>query len=453
MAIRKSNPFISIANSYVVDAPEPANISYFWNLGSLLGTCLVIQLATGIFLAMHYSSNLDLAFISVQHIMIDVNYGWLIRYAHSNGAGFFFIFVYIHMARGIYYGSYKKPRIALWSIGVIIFLLMIITAFMGYCLVYGQMSHWGATVITNLVTAVPYLGTDIAEFLLINYYFKYGLTSNKLNTIGKVNKNARKKPRTISDEYYLNIPTSFLSLVVGLIDGDGYIHIGNSGKNFIKLNLVISLHENDLPLLEYIQSILKLGTITVYPKHKVCKLIIYRTDLQEIFFPLLQNKDIFFLTKIRNEQYHKALYILNNNISLYDKIDYIYDTVNNITYLPKEYLQLHFYNNWLIGFIIAEGSFNIKKSNEAFFNLKQRTHLELFESFKLLFNTNVKLYIEKDKYIQFAVSSKKDLQSVINFISFEGNIPLNGLKLIQYQKWIKQLKEIPRYKSLNFPNV
>lgn len=132
MSIRKTNPFISIANSYVVDSPEPSNISYFWNFGSLLGACLVIQLATGIFLAMHYSSNLDLAFASVQHIMIDVQNGWLIRYAHANGAGFFFIFVYLHMARGIYYGSYRKPRIALWTIGVIIFLLMIITAFLGY---------------------------------------------------------------------------------------------------------------------------------------------------------------------------------------------------------------------------------------------------------------------------------------------------------------------------------
>lgn len=131
MALRKSNEFLSIPNSFVIDAPEPANISYFWNFGSLLGTCLVIQLATGIFLAMHYSSNLDLAFLSVQHIMIDVHYGWLIRYAHSNGAGFFFIFVYLHMARGIYYGSYRKPRVALWTIGVVIFLLMIITAFMG----------------------------------------------------------------------------------------------------------------------------------------------------------------------------------------------------------------------------------------------------------------------------------------------------------------------------------
>lgn len=165
MAIRKSNPFLTIVNSYVIDSPEPSNINYWWNLGSLLACCLVIQLATGIFLAMHYSSNLELAFLSVQHIMIDVNYGWLIRYAHSNGAGFFFIFVYMHMARGIYYGSYRRPRIALWTIGVIIFLLMIITAFLGYCLVYGQMSHWGATVITNLVTAIPYLGQPIAEFI------------------------------------------------------------------------------------------------------------------------------------------------------------------------------------------------------------------------------------------------------------------------------------------------
>lgn len=165
MTLRKSNEFLSIPNSFVIDAPEPSNISYFWNFGSLLGTCLVIQLATGIFLAMHYSSNLDLAFLSVQHIMIDVHYGWLIRYAHSNGAGFFFIFVYLHMARGIYFGSYRKPRIALWTIGVIIFLLMIITAFMGYCLVYGQMSHWAATVITNLVTTVPFIGKALAEFI------------------------------------------------------------------------------------------------------------------------------------------------------------------------------------------------------------------------------------------------------------------------------------------------
>lgn len=388
MAIRKSNPFISIANSYVIDAPEPSNISYFWNFGSLLGTCLIIQLATGIFLAMHYSSNLDLAFNSVQHIMIDVNYGWLIRFAHANGAGFFFIFVYLHMARGIYYGSYRKPRIALWTIGVIIFLLMIITAFMGYCLVYGQMSHWGATVITNLVTAVPYLGQDIAEFIIIIYticLLKINKDS-KLITIGNISPHARKKLRTILDAEYLNIPIAFLSMVVGLIDGNGYIHIGNSGKGFIKLNLVINLHERDLPLLKYIQENLKLGTVTHNSKLKTCKFIIYRTDLQEIFFPLLKHHNIFFLTQIRNEQYYKALHILENNISLYYKINYIHNEKNNLNILPEEYLNLHFYKNWLIGFVIADGSFLVKKNKEICFNIKQRIEYNLFESFKLLFD-------------------------------------------------------------------
>ena len=165
MTVRKSNLFLNIVNSYVIDSPQPSNISYWWNLGSLLAVCLIIQIATGIFLAMHYSSNINLAFLSVEHIMRDINYGWAMRYAHANGAGFFFICVYTHMARGLYYGSYKSPRVIVWSIGVVIFLVMIITAFMGYCLVYGQMSHWGVTVITNLVTAIPYLGDSIAQFI------------------------------------------------------------------------------------------------------------------------------------------------------------------------------------------------------------------------------------------------------------------------------------------------
>lgn len=131
MPIRKKNVILQLANSFLIDSPQPSNINYWWNLGSLLALCLVIQLATGIFLAMHYSSNLTLAFSSVEHIMRDVNYGWAIRYAHSNGASFFFACVYLHMAKGLYYGSYRSPRIQLWSIGVIIFLLMIVTAFMG----------------------------------------------------------------------------------------------------------------------------------------------------------------------------------------------------------------------------------------------------------------------------------------------------------------------------------
>jgi ubiquinol-cytochrome c reductase cytochrome b subunit len=149
----------------MVDSPQPANISYMWNFGSLLGLCLGIQIITGVTLAMHYTPNIDLAFASVEHIMRDVNYGWLIRYMHANVASFFFIFVYIHIGRGLYYGSYRSPRILLWSVGVIIFLLMIITAFLGYVLPYGQMSLWGATVITNLMSAIPWIGNDVVTTL------------------------------------------------------------------------------------------------------------------------------------------------------------------------------------------------------------------------------------------------------------------------------------------------
>jgi ubiquinol-cytochrome c reductase cytochrome b subunit len=136
MKLLKRNSFLSIVNSYLIDSPQPSNISYMWNFGSLLGFCLVIQIATGVTLAMHYTPNIDLAFISVEHIMRDVNYGWMIRYLHANTASFFFLFVYLHIGRGLYYGSYKAPRVALWTIGVVIFLVMIITAFLGksHCL-------------------------------------------------------------------------------------------------------------------------------------------------------------------------------------------------------------------------------------------------------------------------------------------------------------------------------
>jgi len=165
MRILKLNPILRLLNSYMVDSPQPANISYLWNFGSLLGTCLIIQILTGIFLAMHYQPNVELAFDSVEHIMRDVNMGWAIRYTHANVASFFFIFVYAHIARGLYYGSYKSPRVAPWSIGVVILVLMIATAFLGYVLPYGQMSLWGATVITNLLSAIPYIGVDFVEFV------------------------------------------------------------------------------------------------------------------------------------------------------------------------------------------------------------------------------------------------------------------------------------------------
>nr|YP_010463407.1 cytochrome b [Cryptoperla kawasawai]UUK29383.1 cytochrome b [Cryptoperla kawasawai] len=161
--LRTSHPLFKIANNALVDLPAPINISAWWNFGSLLGLCLGVQIVTGLFLAMHYTAHIDLAFNSVAHICRDVNYGWLLRTMHANGASFFFICLYLHTGRGIYYGSYLYTPT--WMIGVIILFLVMGTAFMGYVLPWGQMSFWGATVITNLLSAVPYLGIDLVQWV------------------------------------------------------------------------------------------------------------------------------------------------------------------------------------------------------------------------------------------------------------------------------------------------
>ena len=158
-------PLLSITNNHLISYPTPINIHYAWNFGFLASMCLIIQIVTGIFLAMHYTPHIDLAFSSLEHIMRDVNYGWLLRYTHANGASMFFIIVYLHMFRGLYFGSYTRPRHLVWVIGVLILLLMILTAFIGYVLPWGQMSLWGATVITNLVSAIPIIGDNLVYWL------------------------------------------------------------------------------------------------------------------------------------------------------------------------------------------------------------------------------------------------------------------------------------------------
>nr|WNH21412.1 cytochrome b [Hypsoblennius hentz] len=161
--LRKSHPLLKIVNDAVVDLPAPVNISVWWNFGSLLGLCLVAQLLTGLFLAMHYTSDISTAFSSVAHICRDVNYGWLIRNMHANGASFFFICIYLHIGRGLYYGSYLYKEV--WNIGVVLLLLVMMTAFVGYVLPWGQMSFWGATVITNLLSAFPYIGSTLVQWI------------------------------------------------------------------------------------------------------------------------------------------------------------------------------------------------------------------------------------------------------------------------------------------------
>nr|AZJ16981.1 cytochrome b [Caenis sp. JYZ-2018] len=161
--LRLSHPLFKIANNALVDLPAPSNISSWWNFGSLLGLCLIVQITTGLFLAMHYTAHIDMAFSSVAHICRDVNYGWLLRTLHANGASFFFICIYLHVGRGMYYGSHNFLHT--WMVGVLILFLVMATAFMGYVLPWGQMSFWGATVITNLLSAIPYLGIDLVQWV------------------------------------------------------------------------------------------------------------------------------------------------------------------------------------------------------------------------------------------------------------------------------------------------
>nr|WMV00408.1 cytochrome b [Maoricicada clamitans] len=160
---RQNHPLIKIINNSLIDFPAPSNLSYWWNFGFVLGLCLMIQIFTGLFLSMHYNASIVSAFESLSHICRDVNYGWFLRIIHANGASLFFICVYLHVGRGLYYGSYKY--IETWSIGVIMLLMLMATAFLGYVLPWGQMSFWGATVITNLLSAIPYLGMTLVNWI------------------------------------------------------------------------------------------------------------------------------------------------------------------------------------------------------------------------------------------------------------------------------------------------
>lgn len=460
MRLLKSHPILRLANSYLVDSPQPLNLSYMWNFGSLLAFCLIIQIVTGVTLAMHYNPSVAEAFNSVEHIMRDVNNGWLIRYLHSNTASAFFFIVYLHIGRGMYYGSYRAPRTLVWTIGTVIFILMMATAFLGYVLPYGQMSLWGATVITNLMSAIPWVGQDIVELKEITEIYSEAIYLSSLPVIGTVHKNALKKGKNrsrLENQEYLNIPSSFLAFFAGLVDGDGYIQITKTTKGFITMKLVISLHLEDLSTLEYVNSVLKVGKLNIYRDNKspTCKLVINRTDLQEIVFPLFLYKNIFFLTETRINQFNLAMHILKNDIRTFDKISSI-ENIPSSFELPKtplDYTKLLFFRNWIVGFAMSEGSFFVKKNNDGCFQLKQRIHTNLFKAFKLLFDTNRKIETEKGLYNQFGVSSKSDIQKVIIFFSFSGLHPLVGLKYIQYIKWLNSLYASTRYNSLKFPEA
>lgn len=324
-----------------------------------------------------------------------------------------------------------------------------------YVLPYGQMSLWGATVITNLISAIPWIGQDIVESIkIIVLDISIILLYTLLPTIGNVHKNTLKKINKILDKKeYISIPKSFLAFLVGLIDGDGYIQVNKTTKGFITIRLIISLHLEDISTLEYIKSILKLGKINVYKdlKSPTCKLVINRTELQEILFPLLLYNNIFFLTETRINQFNLAFNIIKNDIIKFDDIPQ--KEIKEVFKLPEDaygYTKLHFFRNWIVGFTCSEGSFFIKSNNDGCFQLKQRIHTNLFEAFKLVFNTNIKIDTTNN-YNQFSVSSKSDIQRIINFFSFEGLHPIVGLKYIQYIKWLSNLQNSTRYNKLHYP--
>ena len=316
-----------------------------------------------------------------------------------------------------------------------------------------------ATVITNLLSAIPVFGQDLVESTteLCSCLVYKGNSFPVLATIGTVSTQALKKVRSNDKKEYLSIPYKFIAFLVGLIDGDGYIQITKTTKGFIAIKLIICLSLEDISSLEYIYSVLKIGKIQIYRdiKNPICKLVISKTDLQEVIFPLLIHHNIYFLTESRRAQFDLAMLIIKNDLKLFNQISN-YNKVPTIFELPKtasEYLSLAFFKNWLVGFTNAEGSFCIKKNNDASFQLKQRIHLQLFEALKLLFKTKRSISIEKDKYSQFSVSSKTDIQTVLNFFSFSGLHPLIGLKNIQYFKWLKSLQNSIRYKNLNLPSL
>lgn len=266
MRLLKTNVLLRLLNSYVVDSPQPANISYLWNFGSLLGTCLIIQILTGVFLAMHYQPHVDFAFNSVEHIMRDVNAGWILRYTHANVASFFFIFVYAHIARGLYYSSYKSPRTLVWSIGVIILILMMAIAFLGYVLPYGQMSLWGFLNKPQMY----YLYFICLSLLLI--------TPISLNTnIPKVNR--------LKSKYRIGPHNKdIISIIFGSLLGDGQgekrlLGVGTSFSFYqqaIHINYLIFLHKL-LSELGYCNSKLPVITTSLGSKGKIIKIVRFST--------------------------------------------------------------------------------------------------------------------------------------------------------------------------------
>lgn len=307
------------------------------------------------------------------------------------------------------------------------------------------MSYWGATVITNLFSAIPWIGPDQVElkpFDLITAEI-YNNCYISLPIFGIINKKANQKIRSYKEKAYAQyIEKSFLAKFLGFIDGDGYIKITKTPKGYIRLGLVLNLHSSEISMLQDFSNILKIGRINIYPKLNIVQYNISRTDQQEILIPLIKYHNLCFLTYTRRKQFEKLIYILENNILKFDKIPTIIPKSTESTINSSSFIF-----NWLIGFTMAEGSFNIKKDGSFNYSLKQRNeNLELFEQIAQIFETKTKIKDFKG-HLQLNLSSKKDISNVVHFFSNKNIENLRGNKLIQYKLWIKEKKLSTRYKD------
>nr|WGT74403.1 cytochrome b [Paduniella sp. LP-2022] len=263
ISLKKNHPILKIINKSLINLPSPMNINFFWNFGSLLGLCLTIQIITGLFLAMNYTPHSDLAFYSVNHINHNVNNGWLMRILHANGASFFFICVYFHIGRNIYYETFMNSMT--WSVGIIILLLMMMTAFLGYVLPWGQMSYWGATVITNLMSAIPYLGNDLVmwiwsgfsinnatlnRFFALHFILPFILFSLMLIHLMFLHTKGSSNPLNLNNNYdkipfhpyftLKDILGFFLMIMMLLIFSMKLPYFFNDNDNFIEANMMVT---------------------------------------------------------------------------------------------------------------------------------------------------------------------------------------------------------------------
>ena len=485
MRILKRHPLLKIVNSYVIDSPQPSNISYLWNFGSLLGFCLIIQIVTGVTLAMHYNPSVLEAFNSIEHIMRDVNNGWLIRYLHSNTASAFFFLVYLHIGRNLYYGSYKAPRTLAFTIGVIILIAMMATGFLGYVLPYGQMSLWGATVITNLLSAIPWIGQDLVEFIWggLNYdepYYsnvmlKILLNAGNSSILGfayvlflsfilticvKIAMTWRQSAgvRSISTSeafQRLHAGDPVYAYLVGLFEGDGYFSITKKGK-YLTYELGIELSIRDVQLIYKIKKLLGVGIVSFRKKGEIemVALRIRNKDHLKNFilpifdkYPMLSNKQYDYL---RFKECLLSNIIYSDELPKYNRSNvplHTIDTILNTDYFPT----------WLVGFIEAEGCFSIYKLKEesdyliASFDISQTDGDILISAIHKYLSFTTTIYLDKTNSSRIKVTSVRAIENIIKFLN-KAPVKLLGNKKLQYLLWIKQLRTIDRYSnSINIP--